>query len=180
MRTRQPKTFKLFILVLFLVIINGCDTMKVKNGDTIKVDYVGTTDGDMFDTSIKEEAQKGGIYNDQRPYEPLEFKVGAGQMIAGFDKAVVGMAAGEEKTIEIPPEEAYGEVREDMIKDMPLDMVKDKGIDPEVGQMLQIMTAQGPLRAKITEVTDKNVKMDFNHELAGKTLTFKIIVREIL
>ncbi len=109
MQTKYSKNFKLAsLLLIFLVLTNGCGTMKAKTGDTVKVDYVGTAEGKMFDTSIKEEAEKGGIYNEQRPYEPLEFELGAGQMIAGFDKAVTGMAVGEEKTADLPPEEAYG------------------------------------------------------------------------
>ncbi|MFH0752878.1 MAG: peptidylprolyl isomerase [archaeon] len=153
--------------------------MKAKTGNTVKVDYVGTTEGKMFDTSIKEEAEKGGIYNEQRPYEPLEFEVGAGQMIQGFDKAVQGMEVGEEKTVDIAPGEAYGEYNHELIKELPLESLKDNGITPETGQKIQLMTPQGPLTAIVKEITDDKIILDFNHELAGKTLTFKIILREI-
>lgn len=153
--------------------------MKAKIGDTVKVDYVGTTDGKLFDTSIKEEAEKAGIYNEGRAYEPLEFEVGAGQMIKGFDKAVEGMEVGEEKTIEIPPEEAYGEHNPELVKDLPISALKAKGVMPEAGQRIELMTPQGPLAAEVKEVTDEKIILDLNHELAGKTLTFKITLREV-
>lgn len=81
----------------------------VKNGDTVAVDYVGRLkDGTIFDASIRSEAEKSKNFNPARDYSPLLFTVGAGQMIKGFDKGVVGMKVGEKRTLEIPPEEAYG------------------------------------------------------------------------
>lgn len=81
----------------------------VKDGDTVAVDYLGKLeDGTVFDTSIKSEAEKTPKYNAGRDYSPLLFTVGAGQMIKGFDKGVLGMKVGEKKTLRIPPEEAYG------------------------------------------------------------------------
>ena len=82
--------------------------MTAQKGDTVAVDYVGTLDnGTAFDTSIKEEAQKAGLPL-RDSYAPLEFTVGEGQMIAGFDNAVVGMKVGEEKNVHLTPSEAYG------------------------------------------------------------------------
>jgi FKBP-type peptidyl-prolyl cis-trans isomerase 2 len=82
----------------------------VANGDTIRVNYLGTlADGKVFDTSLEDEAKKANVYQTARTYEPLRFTVGQGQMIAGFDKAVVGMKVGETKTFTIPAKEAYGE-----------------------------------------------------------------------
>lgn len=87
----------------------------VEKGDAVSVHYVGKLDdGTVFDTSEKEEAMEAGIYNEMRDYEPLKFTVGAGQMIKGFDEGVVGMKAGEEKILKIPPEEAYGEYVEEL------------------------------------------------------------------
>ena len=107
----------LFLFLIGIVLVSGCadsDTgenmEKVKEGDYVKVDYIGELeDGTIFDTSIKDAAIEGEVYNPNRAYEPLGFTVGAGQMIAGFDSGVVGMAVGEEKTLTLPPEEAYGE-----------------------------------------------------------------------
>ncbi|MCC4770906.1 peptidylprolyl isomerase [Methanosarcina sp. DH2] len=143
----------------------------VENGDTISVNYVGKLeDGTVFDTSEKEAASEAGIYNEMRDYEPLTFTVGAGQMIKGFDEGVVGMKVGEEKTIEIPPEEAYGEYMEEYARELPRDAVN---FVPEVG--MQLATETG-LKGTVTEVGEESFIVDFNHELAGKTLIFKVKV----
>ena len=79
------------------------------NGDTVRVHYVGKfPGGKVFDTSLEKEAIKAGIFNKSRDYKPLEVKLGAGQVIKGFNDAIVGMKAGEEKTVTLPPEKAYG------------------------------------------------------------------------
>jgi len=142
-------------------------------GDTVAVDYVGTLDdGTVFDTSIKAEAQKAGL--PLRPsYEPLEFVVGAGQMIKGFDDAVVGMKVGDEKTVHLQPSEAYGEKRADMIVTVPKSRV---GGNVSVGDRLS--SSQG-LSGVVTNVTNDTVTADFNHELAGKALNFRIIMRRV-
>ena len=144
---------------------------KVENGDTISVDYVGKLeDGTVFDTSVKEAAIEAGIYNQMRNYEPLTFTVGAGQMIAGFDEGVVGMEVGETKTLKIPPEEAYGEYDPELSRELPVESVN---FTPEVG--MQLATDTG-LRGIVTEVGEKSFIIDFNHELAGKTLIFEVTV----
>ena len=111
------------------------DTSKrIENGDIISVDYIGKLeDGTLFDTSVKEAAIEAGIYNQRRDYKPLTFTVGAGQMIKGFDEGVVGMRVGEEKTLTIPPEEAYGEYREELTREIPVNAVD---FTPEVGMKL--------------------------------------------
>jgi FKBP-type peptidyl-prolyl cis-trans isomerase 2 len=144
---------------------------KVENGDTISVDYVGKLeDGTVFDTSVKEAAIEAGIYNQMRNYEPLTFSVGKGQMIEGFDKGVVGMKVGETKTLKIPPVEAYGEYDPELSRELPAEAVN---FAPEVG--MQLATDTG-LSGIITEVGEKNFVIDFNHELAGKTLIFEVTV----
>lgn len=141
----------------------------IESGDTISVDYVGELeDGTVFDTSVKEVAVEAGIYIEERDYEPLTFTVGVGQMIKGFDEGVVGMKVGEEKTLTIPPEEAYGEYSEELARKLPVEAVN---FAPEVG--MQLATDTG-LRGTITEVDEEGFVIDFNHALAGKTLTFKV------
>ncbi len=143
----------------------------IESGDTISVDYVGELDdGTVFDTSVKEAAVESGIYNEQREYEPLTFTVGAGQMIKGFDEGVVGMKVGEEKTLTIPPEDAYGEYSEELARKLPVEAVE---FAPEVG--MQLATDTG-LRGTIIEVDEEGFVIDFNHMLAGKTLTFKVML----
>lgn len=146
------------------------DTSKrIENGDIISVDYVGKLeDGTLFDTSVKEAAIEAGIYNQRRDYNPLTFTVGAGQMIKGFDEGVVGMRVGEEKTLTIPPEEAYGEYREELAREIPVNAVD---FTPEVG--MKLITDSG-LTGTITEVSENNFVVNFNHELAGKTLIFLV------
>ena len=140
----------------------GENMEKVKEGDFVKVDYIGELeDSTVFDTSIGR--------------EPLGFTVGAGQMIKGFDSGVVGMAVGEEKTLTLAPADAYGEYREEMIQTVSLEDLKKAGINPTVGDKLG--TPQGVVT--VTDVTDTEVKIDYNHELAGKTLIFKVTLVSI-
>jgi len=141
--------------------------MPVKKGDKIKVDYTGTLeDGTVFDSS-----EKHG--------KPLEFEVGSGQIIKGFDEAVVGMEKGDEKEIKIEPAEAYGEPNPEMVKKVPKDKFPtDK--EPKQGMMLVMGLPNGAkIPAKIVEVGDKEITLDLNHPLAGKTLNFKIKIVEI-
>ena len=80
-----------------------------KDGDTVRVHYHGSfPSGEVFDTSLEDEARSAGIFDSRRDYKPLQFKLGAGQVIQGFNDAIVGMAPGEEKTVTLPPEQAYG------------------------------------------------------------------------
>lgn len=159
-----------FVLLIFMVEDMTKDTIKrIENGDTISVNYIGRLeDGTVFDTSIKEAAIEAGIYNQMRDYKPLTFTVGAGQMIKGFDEGVVGMKIGEEKTLTIPPEEAYGEYREELAREVPVDAVD---FTPEVG--MRLGTDNG-LIGTITEVGESSFVVNFNHALAGKTLVFLV------
>jgi FKBP-type peptidyl-prolyl cis-trans isomerase 2 len=149
----------------------------VANGDKVGAWYLGTLeDGTVFDTNIVDEAKKAGTYQASRPYTPLEFTVGAGEMIKGFDAGVAGMKEGETKTIKIPPKEAYGELRDDLIKKIPLMDLKAAGIDPKPGTVVSTGTgAKGVIRA----VDSQNATIDFNHFLAGQNLIFKITIQKI-
>jgi len=148
----------------------------VKIGDSVSVDYVGsTTDGKVFDTSVEAEAKKANL--PLRPsYSTLSFTVGAGQMIKGFDSGVVGMKVGEVKTVTLPPAEAYGEMRTDLITSVPLTQLSNSGINATVGTKLG---AGNGLVGTITAVNATHATINFNHELAGKTLIFKITMRKI-
>lgn len=132
-----------------------------KNGDTVRVHYTGRFEsGEVFDSS------EGG--------EPLEFQIGAGQVIAGFDENVQGMNVGDEKTISIEPENAYGERLEALIG-----KVERSGLNlesaPQVGMELALQLSDGQqIPVVITEVTDESVTFDANHPLAGRKLIFDI------
>lgn len=140
--------------------------MAVQNGNTIKVHYKGEyTDGTVFDSS------------DGR--EPLEFKVGAGMVVPGFDKAVVGMEMNETKKVTIPAKDAYGERSDDFVADIPR---KEFPADftANVGEKLLITLGDGvQVPVLITKINDDIVQIDGNHEMAGKDLVFTITVVEI-
>lgn len=139
---------------------------KAKDGDTVKVHYTGTLEnGEVFDTSQER--------------EPLEFQLGEGQLIPGFENAVIGMSEGDSTKVDIPSDEAYGEVREDLVINVPKDQLPDD-VEPEVGMQLQVNQQNGqPIPVRITEVKDEELVLDANHPLAGKNLTFEIELLEV-
>lgn len=139
----------------------------MEKGTIVRVHYTGTLDdGTQFDSS--------------RGREPLEFEAGAGMMIAGFDKAVLDMEVGEVKTVKIPAAEAYGEVDEKKIAKIPVEKFAGAAEAP-IGQRILLSGPQGAtFPAVITAVDDQFVTVDFNHELAGKDLTFEIELVEIV
>jgi len=139
---------------------------KVKEGDTVKVHYTGKLEsGEVFDSS--------------EGREPLEFTLGQGQLIPGFEKAVTELDKGESTTVDIPSKEAYGEVREDLIITVPKDQLPED-VEPQVGMQLQVNQPDGqPIPVRITDVGEENLTLDANHPLAGKDLTFKIELVEV-
>ena len=138
--------------------------MPIKPGDTVSVHYVGTlNDGSEFDRS--------------REGSPLRFKVGSGQVIPGFDKAVTGHEIGDKFSVTIPAAEAYGDRQEQLLFSVPLE--QPPTIKPQVGMMLHVSTDQGELEVTISEVTDKHIVLDANHPMAGKDLTFALEVVSI-
>ncbi len=139
-------------------------------GDVVHVDYIGRFEnGTVFDTSIESVAKGAGLAP-RSSYSQLTFTVGAGQMIKGFDSAVVGMKEGEAKTVTIAPEEAYGVRDERNVITFPLDKV-DNAVSLKVGSSLY--AANGAM-GTVVGINGQNVTVDFNHELAGKTLVFMI------
>jgi peptidylprolyl isomerase len=140
---------------------------QAKHGDTVKVHYTGTlNDGTIFDDSLTR--------------EPLQFKVGDNTLIPGFEEAVMGMNAGDWKTVTIPAEKAYGQRRQDLIIAADLKMLPPD-INPAIGQQLQINQDNGtPIIVLVTEITKTKVILDANHPLAGKDLTFEINLIEIM
>jgi len=139
---------------------------KVKDGDTVKVHYKGTLkDGSVFDSSENR--------------EPLEFTLGQGQLIPGFEKAVVGLTEGDTTSVDIPSGEAYGEVRDDLIINVPKEQLPDD-VEPQVGMQLQLNQPNGqPVPVRITEVSEAELTLDANHPLAGKDLKFDIELVEV-
>jgi FKBP-type peptidyl-prolyl cis-trans isomerase 2 len=154
----------------------------VEKGDNVSVNYIGKYDnGTVFDTSIPDVAKEAGLYdaNSTRTYEPLSFVVGAGQMISGFDNGVLNMTVGEEKTLKLSPEEAYGEYNLEKIEEVPRSELENVNITPEIGLTVYRGTMFGMESGIITNMMDSNVTIDFNHLLAGKNLTFDVTVISI-
>ena len=140
---------------------------QAKSGDTVRIHYKGTLDdGTEFDSSAGR--------------DPLEFVLGGGQVIPGFDNAVDGMEVGESKTVTIPVEEAYGRRHEQLIQEVSRDALPDD-IQPEVGMHLQSQSPEGHvMNLMVTEVSDDSITVDANHPLAGQALTFDIELVEIV
>ncbi|MHB9004057.1 MAG: FKBP-type peptidyl-prolyl cis-trans isomerase [Coriobacteriia bacterium] len=138
--------------------------MALKEGSIVKVHYRGTLeDGTEFDSS--------------EGCEPLEFTVGSGQVISGFETAVVDLNPGETATVTITPEEGYGEAIEDARQEVPVESFWEA---PEVGMVAQLLAPDGTeLAATVVEVNDETAVLDFNHPLAGKTLTFDITLVDV-
>ena len=136
------------------------------DGNTVKVHYTGTLeDGTTFDSS------KGR--------EPLEFTLGEGRIIPGFEEAVKGLQVGEAKTVTIPSEEAYGPHRNELVLEIQRSQLPE-GMEPKAGQALQMQQADGRTSVVIvTDVSETTMTVDANHPLAGKDLTFDIELVEI-
>jgi peptidylprolyl isomerase len=140
---------------------------QAKSGDTVRIHYTGTLDdGTQFDSS------------DGR--DPLEFALGGGQVIPGFDSAVDGMAVGENKSVTIEPDQAYGERHEQLVQQVPKSVLP-QDMEPAVGMQLQSQSPEGQvMNLVITEVADETITVDANHPLAGQALTFAIELVEIV
>ncbi len=138
----------------------------IKNGDKVKVHYTGSLDnGTVFDSS---EAR-----------EPMEFTVGSGQLIKGFDQGVLGMKKGEEKTVHIAAADAYGEHNDKLIRRIPRTALPQDR-EPQVGMVIGLVRSDGMQgEARITELTKEDIAIDMNHPLAGKDLNFKIKIVEV-
>ena len=140
---------------------------QAKSGDKVRVHYTGTlSDGTQFDTS----AQRG----------PLEVSLGIGEIVPGFENAVMGMAEGESKTVTIDPNEAYGQRNPQLVHVVERERLPPE-VDIQVGATLQASDGEGNvMRLVVVEFDDENVTMDGNHPLAGQALTFELTLVEFV
>ena len=133
---------------------------KAQNGSTVRVHYTGKLDdGTVFDSS--------------RGRDPLEFKLGSGQVIRGFDDAITGMNPGESKTVTIPAADAYGPRRDELLLRVDRSQFPE-GVEPQVGQQFQMSQGEQSFVVNVAEVQDEHVTLDANHPLAGRDLTFEL------
>lgn len=141
--------------------------MKAQKGDTVKVHYTGRfPEGEMFDTS------EGN--------DPLEFDLGAGQVIQGFEEAIIGMEKGEKKNVQIPVDKAYGKIIPEYILKASRAQLPEN-LEPQIGMQLQMPTPEGtPIQVSITDFDESSITLDANHPLAGQDLEFDLELIGIL
>lgn len=140
---------------------------QAKNKDSVKVHYTGKLkDGTVFDSS--------------KDRSPLQFQLGQGQIIPGFEQAVIGMSPGETKTVNIPSNQAYGPRLEELIQEVPRQQLPTD-MEFQVGQRLQLgQDKERPMIVEVTDVSEASITLDANHPLAGKELLFDIELLEII
>jgi len=137
----------------------------IEAGKTVKVHYKGTLDdGTVFDSS--------------EGRDPIAFEMGAGNVIPGFEAAVAAMAIDETRTVKIPCTEAYGELNDDMVGEIPRSNLPEE-IEPEVGMMLSMQTPDGEMPVRVVAMEGENLTLDANHPLAGQNLTFELTLVEV-
>ena len=155
--------------------------VSIEPGDRVRLSYVGRfEDGTVFAASKPAVAAEHGLAtppDDESEASPLSFTVGRGDVIAGLDEAVVGLEPGAAATVTIPPADAYGEYDPEKVREYdPTTFSEMVGSPPEIGHHVE---AQNGLHGDVTAITDSSVEVDFNHELAGKTLVFEIRILDV-
>jgi len=139
---------------------------QAKNGHTVKVHFTG-------------KLENGEVFSKPKEDEPFEFTLGSGELIPGFEKAIIGMEVGQTKTITVPPEEAFGERHEDLVVDVNRTHIP-KHITPVIGEQLQIrLKGSDPIKATVVDVDEDTVTLDANHPLAGYILFFEVKLVEM-
>lgn len=155
--------------------------MAITAGDTVTVEYTGRLeDGTLFDTSRREDAEDAGLTeaDPNRTFEPLSVDIGAGELIDGFEDALLGLEEGDSVTETIPPDDGYGEWEDDRVEEFDREEIDSLigNRDIEEGDFLQ--TERGTMQ-EVLHVDDDHVRVDFNHRLAGETLEFDIEVVDV-
>lgn len=164
---KYPVILSAAVIMLTLLTVAGCAEKKTAmDGDVVKVHYTGRlADGSTFDSSAGS--------------NPLEFTIGDGSMIPGFENALKGMKVGEVKTVSIPADEAYGQRNENLVMELDRSRLA-YGVNPVAGDKLKLTLADGRTTlVLVAAVSESTVTIDANHELAGKDLTFKLELIEL-
>lgn len=139
---------------------------QAKTGDSVKINLTGRL-------------EDGSIFMSTDEGKPLEFKLGEGKILPGIEHAVEGMNVGESKSVNVPPEQAFGQPQQELIEKVNRDAFPDN-IQPEVGQQLQVPQQQGqPMVVRVADVSEQSVTLDANHPLAGKDLAFDLELVEV-
>ncbi len=137
----------------------------IEAGKTVKVHYKGTLDD-------------GSVFDSSEGRDPIEFQMGSGSLIPGFEAAVAEMEIDETRSVTIPSAEAYGDVNEDMVGEIPRTNLPDD-IEPEVGMVLSMQSPDGEMPVRVVAMDEENLTLDANHPLAGQNLTFELTLIEV-
>ena len=152
--------------------------MAVDNGDFVRVNLTGKIKDteDVFDTTYDEIAQEAGIFEENKTYKPIPIVVGGNHLLPAIEEAIIGLNEGDKKTIEVDSENAFGSRDPSLIQLVPMREFKKQGMTPVPGMRIQSEGATG----RILTVNGGRVKVDFNHELAGRDLVYDVEVTEII
>ena len=148
--------------------------MEIKENDFVNIDYIGKTEGKIFDLTDEKLAKEEKIYDEKREYGPVTIVVGAGHLIKGIDESLIGKKVGDEFEINIEPEKAFGKKNAKLLKIIPEKIFKTQEVKPQPGMMINVDNAVG----YVVSVSSGRVIVDFNHPLAGKELNYKIKVNK--
>ena len=148
----------------------------MKTGDFIRMSFTLTVDGNVIDTTREDVARAKGIFRDGVAYSPMPIILGERQIIEGLEEELLSLGAGESKTITLPPEKAFGQRNPQLVRIVPLQVFKASGLDPRPGQLVTLEDVP----ARIQSVSGGRVRVDMNHDLAGKTVVYDVKVEEIL
>ncbi|MCD4740669.1 peptidylprolyl isomerase [archaeon] len=146
----------------------------VDKGTFVQIDYTGKTNGKVFDTTLQAVGEKEGF--EKKKYSAMLVKTGAGELIKGIDDALLEMKEGDKKVLKIPAEKAYGQRKPELVKLVPMKVFKKNDIKPVPGMILNLDN----MSARIQSVSAGRVRVDFNHELAGKDLDFDLTLTKVL
>ena len=147
--------------------------MAIAEGDYIRLDYTGSVDDIVFDTTNAEAAKEAGIENSSATYGPILVRVGSGHVIPGLDDALIGCEPGDEAEIDVPPEKGFGEYSRDLVEGIPL---KNFGEKVQVGSRVKNENREGIVR----DIIGNRAIVDYNNELAGKTLHYRFTVVDLI
>lgn len=152
--------------------------MAVKKGDFLRLEYTGKVQetDEVFDTTDEKVAEEEEILTENKVYGPIPIAVGAGHVLKGIEDALIGMEEGEEKTVDLPPEEGFGERDKKLVQLIPMAEFRKQGMKPQVGMSI---TSEG-VTGRIRNISGGRVRVDFNHELAGKNLHYQIKVEKLI
>ncbi len=140
----------------------------MNEGEMVLIDYVGKAEGEVFDTTVKEEAEKAGIQREDADFKPVPVLLGEGYVIEGLEEALLDMDVGDEEEVTVPPEKAYGDRDSDKVETYPEREFRKQDVQVNVGEEIMI----GRKRGRVVSKGSGRVRVDFNHPLSGKELDY--------